>query len=47
MYENRTMKTVVSVLRRDEEKMVEGALNLIKIHCKHVCKYHDKTLLRT
>jgi hypothetical protein len=41
IYENRRMKPVESVLRREEEgkgRTMEG-LNLTKIHCKQVCKY--------
>jgi hypothetical protein len=39
MYENRRMKSVEIVLRREdgEEGMMEGA-NLIKIYYKHICK---------
>jgi hypothetical protein len=42
MYENRTMKFVEIALGREEErrKKMEG-VNLIKIHCKHLCKYHN------
>jgi hypothetical protein len=37
MYENRTMKTVDIVLRRGWNDRV----NLIKVYCMHVWKYHN------
>jgi hypothetical protein len=43
IYENRKMKLVEIVLRREEGKTrrtMEG-VNLIKIYCKHICKYHN------
>jgi hypothetical protein len=46
-YENRTMKLVEIVLRRRGEGMREndGRINIIKIHCKHICKCHIETTL--
>jgi hypothetical protein len=42
MYENRTVKPVEIVLRWGEGwgRMMRG-VNLIKIHCKHICKCHN------
>jgi hypothetical protein len=43
IYENRRMKPVEIVVRRGErnwEKMMEE-VNLTKIYCKHIWKYHD------
>jgi methylphosphotriester-DNA--protein-cysteine methyltransferase len=43
IYENRRMKSVEIVLRREEGgrgRMMEG-VNLTKIYCKHICKYHN------
>jgi hypothetical protein len=37
IYENRSMKPVEIVLRREGKK--EG-VNLTKIYCKHICKCH-------
>jgi hypothetical protein len=42
IYENRRMKPVEIVLRREEEgrgRRMEG-VNPTKIYCKHICKYH-------
>jgi hypothetical protein len=40
MHENRTMKPVDIVLRRGRENKGEKeGVNLIKIYCKHLCKY--------
>jgi hypothetical protein len=42
-YENRTMKPVEIVLRREKElREKDGEVNLIKIHCKHICKCHNE-----
>jgi hypothetical protein len=43
MYENRTMKPVKTVLRRERGKWEElwRGVNLIKINCKHICNYHN------
>jgi hypothetical protein len=38
MYENRRKKPVEIILRRG--RMMEG-VNLTKIYCKHICKYHN------
>jgi trehalose utilization protein len=48
VYENRTMKPIEDVLRRGGEckRMVEG-MNLIKIHCKHICKCYNESLYCT
>jgi hypothetical protein len=42
IYENRTRKPVEIVLRRGwgTGRTMEG-VNLTKIHCKHICKYHN------
>jgi hypothetical protein len=44
MYENRIMKAVDIVLRREEEgcgRMMKG-VNVIKVHGKHVSKCHNE-----
>jgi hypothetical protein len=43
MYENRTTKSTEIVLRRGEggERRNREEVNLIKIDCKHLCKYHN------
>jgi hypothetical protein len=44
VYENRTMKPVEIVLRMGAEgwgRMMEE-VDLIKTHCKHVCKCHNE-----
>jgi hypothetical protein len=43
MCEHRGMKPVEIVLRRGDEeggRKMEG-VNLTKIYCKHICKYHN------
>jgi hypothetical protein len=43
MYENRRVKPVEIVLRREEggsRQKIEG-INPTKIYCKHICKYHS------
>jgi hypothetical protein len=43
IFENIRMKPIEIVLRRGEKgrgRMMEG-VNLTKIHCKHICKYHN------
>jgi hypothetical protein len=39
----RRMKPVEIVLRRGGEgrRESDGEVNLTKIHCKHICKYHN------
>jgi hypothetical protein len=43
MYENRRMKRADIVLRSGGERMrkTNGWVNLIKMYCKHICKYHN------
>jgi hypothetical protein len=45
-YEHRTRKSVEIVLRRGGRggERMEG-VNLVKIYCKHICKYHNVSLL--
>jgi hypothetical protein len=40
MYENRIVKPVEIVLRRGKrgKRADNGGVNLIKLHCKHICK---------
>jgi hypothetical protein len=39
VYENKTMKLVEIVLRREREmRESDGGVNLTKIHCKYICK---------
>jgi hypothetical protein len=48
IYENRRMKPVGIVLRSGEEereRTMEG-VNLTKIYCKHICKYHSVSLVQ-
>jgi hypothetical protein len=43
VYENRTMKPVEIVLRgRRGMREYDGGVNIIKIHCKLICNYHNK-----
>jgi hypothetical protein len=43
MYEHRTMKPVEIILRRGEGlREKNGGGDLIKIYCKHICKYHNE-----
>jgi hypothetical protein len=37
------MKTVEIVLRRERgvKRKNDGGVNLTKIYCKHICKYHS------
>jgi hypothetical protein len=49
IYENRRMKPVEIVLRRGKRgrgRMMER-VNLIKIYCKHICRYHNVSLCTT
>jgi hypothetical protein len=41
--ENRRMKTIVIVLRMGKggKRENDGRVNPTKIHCKHICKYHN------
>jgi hypothetical protein len=42
MYENRRMKPVEIILRRERETRENSVgLNLAKRYCKHICKYHS------
>jgi hypothetical protein len=43
-YENRTMKSIEIVLMVDDEGLIKG-VNLIKTHCKHVCKWYIESQL--
>jgi hypothetical protein len=45
MCENRTMKPAEIVLRRGERqcRMMLGGLNIIMIHCNHICKCHNES----
>jgi hypothetical protein len=46
IYENRRMKTCWNCSKRggSRERTMEG-VNLSKIYCKHICKYHNVQLL--
>jgi hypothetical protein len=43
LYENRSMKPVEIVLSSGggQIRKNDGGVNLIKMHCKHICKYHN------
>jgi hypothetical protein len=43
MYEYRIIKAPEIVLRRRRKEMKknDGGVNIIKIHCKHICKCHN------
>jgi hypothetical protein len=45
--ENRRMKPVEIVLGREGEggRTMEG-VNVIKIYCKHICKYHNASTVQ-
>jgi hypothetical protein len=46
IHENWIMKTAAFVLRRGGRmRENNGEINLIKIHYKHICKYHNETPL--
>jgi hypothetical protein len=48
VYENKTMTHVEVVLRRDEGgwgRTMKG-VNLIKIHHKYICKYHNESPIK-
>jgi hypothetical protein len=48
MYENRIMNPVVIVLRRGGGiRENDGRLNLFKIYCNHICKYHNVSPCKT
>jgi hypothetical protein len=48
MYENRIMNPVVIVLRRGGGiRENDGRLNLFKIYCNHICKYHNVSHCKT
>jgi hypothetical protein len=44
MYKSRIMKPVEIVLGKAGREMREndGGVNLIKLHCKHICKCHNE-----
>jgi hypothetical protein len=45
IYENWTMKSDEIFLRRGWDEENDGGGKHNKIHCKHICKCHDETLL--
>jgi hypothetical protein len=45
VYENRTMAPADIVLRSEGRGENDGGVNLIKMHCEHICKFHNETIL--
>jgi hypothetical protein len=47
MYENRTMTPTEIALRRGDREQggAREAVNLIRVDCVHVCKYHNEISL--
>jgi hypothetical protein len=47
IYENTIIKTVEIVLRRGGRGRTMEGVNLFKIHCKHMCNYHNASPCKT